>query len=191
MGLKEMRTSISDDIKEVLFTTDEIDEAVKRLATQINKDYEGKNLLLVSVLKGAVVFLSDLMREISIPCAIDFMAVSSYGASSESSGIVKIVKDLDIKLTGYDVLIIEDILDSGNTLQYLTGLLKARKPASLKICTLLDKPERREALVVPEYIGLKVPNAFIVGYGLDYRERYRNLPYIGVLKREIYEGYTE
>ena len=124
MGLKGMRTSINDDIEEVLFTTEEIAEAVKRLAGQINKDYEGKNLLLVSVLKGAVVFLSDLLREINIPCAIDFMAVSSYGASAESTGIVKIVKDLDIKLTGYDVLIVEDILDSGNTLLYLTGLLK-------------------------------------------------------------------
>jgi hypoxanthine phosphoribosyltransferase len=187
LGLKEMRTSINDDIEEVLFTAEEISTAVKRLAEQINKDYENKNLLLVSVLKGAVVFLSDLLREITIPCAIDFMAVSSYGSSSESSGIVKIVKDLDIKLTGYDVLIVEDILDSGNTLQYLTGLLKSRKPASLKVCTLLDKPERREALVVPDYFGLKVPNSFIVGYGLDYREKYRNLPYIGILKRNIYE----
>ncbi|NLO46643.1 MAG: hypoxanthine phosphoribosyltransferase [Clostridiales bacterium] len=186
-----MTTSIDNDIGEVIFTTDEISAAVKRLAAQINRDYKDKNLLLVSVLKGAVVFLSDLMREINISCSIDFMAVSSYGKHQESSGIVKITKDLDINLTGYDVLLVEDILDSGNTLQYLTVLLESRKPASLKVCTLLDKPERREALVVPDYIGLKVPNSFIVGYGLDYYEKYRNLPYIGVLKREVYEKLSE
>ena len=173
-------------IERILVDEQQIKEINKRLGEQISKDYEGKKLLLVSVLKGSVVFLADLMREISTPCNIDFMVVSSYGAGVKTSGVVKIIKDLDTKLDGYDILIVEDILDSGLTLSYLVDILKCRNPNSIKICTFLDKPERRVADIKADYIGTSVPDAFIVGYGLDYDEYYRNLPYVGILKPEVY-----
>ena len=157
------------------------------LGKQITEDYEGKNLLLVSVLKGSVVFMTDLMRQIDLRCSIDFMAVSSYGSGTKSSGVVKILKDLDRPIEEKDVLIVEDILDSGRTLQYIMGILQGRNPKSIRICTLFDKPERRAVPVEASYIGFEVPDEFIVGYGLDYNEIYRNLPYIGVLKPEVYE----
>lgn len=178
---------INDDIEKVFYSEEELRTIVKHLGKQISKDYEGKNLLLVSILKGSVVFMADLMREITVPCKIDFMCVSSYGdKTSNEHGAVKIVKDLDINLAGYDVLLVEDILDSGRTLNYVKSILLGRKPASLKICTLLDKPERRTVDIKADYYGAPVPDAFVVGYGLDYAELYRNLPYIGVLKEEIY-----
>lgn len=179
---------MKNDIKEVYFSAEEIDAIVKKLGKQISEDYKDKNLLLVSILKGSVIFMADLMRAIDIPCRIDFMSVSSYGAGTKTSGIVRIQKDLDISLEGYDLLLVEDILDSGKTLFYVRDMLKTRKPASIKICTLFDKPDRREADIYADYSGTLVPNEFIVGYGLDYDEKYRNLPYIGVLKPEIYEN---
>ena len=177
---------MENDIKEVYFTAQEIDKIVKRLGKQISEDYKDKNLLLVSILKGSVIFMADLMRSIDIPCRIDFMSVSSYGSGVKTSGIVKIQKDLDLNLEGYDLLIVEDILDSGKTLYYVRDMLRTRNPASIKICTLFDKPDRREADIHADYSGSLVPDEFIVGYGLDYDEKYRNLPYIGVLKPEIY-----
>lgn len=176
-----------NDIQRVLISEERLKEINAELGARITADYEGKNLLLVSILKGAVVFMTDIMREIKIPCVIDFMAVSSYGAQAKSSGVVKIIKDLDIDIKGYDVLIIEDILDSGRTLNYIIELLKSRNPASIKICTLLDKPAARVTPVKPDYVGTEIVNEFVVGYGLDYAEKYRNLPYIGILKREVYE----
>ncbi|NLB37099.1 MAG: hypoxanthine phosphoribosyltransferase [Clostridiales bacterium] len=176
-----------NDVKEILVNEEEIKQIVARLGSQITEDYKDKNLLLLSILKGSVVFMADLIRAIKIPCRLDFMAVSSYGNNIKSSGVVKIVKDLDIALEGYDLLIVEDILDSGKTLSYLSEILLKRNPKSLKICTFLDKPERREANICADYTGKAVPDKFVVGYGLDYDERYRNLPYIGVLKPEVYE----
>ncbi len=175
------------DIKKVLLTKEQLSEIVKKLGEQISNDYKGKNLMIVGVLKGSVVFMADLMRNIAIPCKIDFMAVSSYGSGTKSSGAVKIIKDLDIDLSGYDLLIVEDILDSGNTLSYLKNMLEARKPASVKICTLLDKPDRRTADITADYVGAVIPDEFVIGYGLDYDEYYRNLPYVGVLLESVYE----
>ncbi len=174
------------DIEEVLFSEEQISQIVARIGQEISRDYAGKNLLLVSVLKGSVVFMADLMRAITIPARIDFMATSSYGSGVKSSGVVRILKDLDLELKGYDILIVEDILDSGKTLQYLTRLLQSRGPASIRICTLFDKPERREVEVFPTYVGARIPDAFIVGYGLDYDEKYRNLPFVGILKPAVY-----
>ena len=179
---------MKQDIERVLYSEQEIAGTVHRLGAQISADYTGKNLLLVSVLKGAVVFMTDLMRSITIPCSIDFMATSSYGSGVKSSGVVKILKDLDRPIEGFDVLIVEDILDSGRTLQYIIELLQGRQPNSVRICTLFDKPEGRQVPIFADYVGLPVPNEFIVGYGLDYNELYRNLPYIGILKPEIYGG---
>lgn len=176
-----------NDIEKVLISEEELSAIVKDLGKRISADYKDKDLLLVSVLKGSVIFMADLMREITIPCNIDFMAVSSYGSGSKSSGVVKIIKDLDKSIEGKDLLIIEDILDSGRTLSYIREILMARGPKSIRICTLFDKPERREVDLFADYIGTKVPNEFIVGYGLDYDEYYRNLPYIGALKRSVYE----
>lgn len=176
-----------NDILKVYYSEDELDSMVKRLGKQISGDYKGKNLLLVSVLKGSVVFMADLMRAISIPCAIDFMAVSSYGSGTTNSGVVKIIKDLDVNLDGYDLLIVEDILDSGRTLSYIKGLLQGRNPNSIRICTLLDKPERRTVDLEADYVGGEVPDEFVVGYGLDFDEKYRNLPFIGILKPYVYE----
>ena len=176
------------DIESVLFTEEKIQEIVQRVGGEISRDYKDKNLLLVSVLKGSVVFMADLMRAITIPCRIDFMAVSSYGSGTKTSGVVKIIKDLDIPLEGYDLLLVEDILDSGMTLSYIMEILQSRGPRSIRICTLFDKPERRQAEVDATYVGTQVPDAFIVGYGLDYDEKYRNLPYVGVLKPQVYGG---
>lgn len=177
---------MKNDILKVLVTENELNQKVNEIGAAISRDYEGKNLLLVSILKGSVTFMADLMRAISIPLKIDFMAVSSYGSGVKTSGVVKIIKDLDIDLSGYDVLIVEDILDSGMTLKYITELLKTRGTKSIKIATLLDKPSRRKADVKADYYGFDIPDEFVVGYGLDYDEKYRNLSYIGVLKPEVY-----
>ncbi|MBQ1187199.1 MAG: hypoxanthine phosphoribosyltransferase [Clostridia bacterium] len=179
---------MNKDIEKVLLSEEELKEINKRLGKQITEDYKDKNLLVVSVLKGSVMVMADLLREIKIPCRIDFMAVSSYGSGTSTSGSVKIIKDLDINLEGYDLLIVEDILDSGVTLSSLKEILLTRGPASVKICTLLDKPERRKADIVADYVGAQIPDAFVVGYGLDYDEKYRNLPYVGILKPSVYEG---
>ncbi len=178
--------SMHDDIKTVLISEEALQAKVAELGAQISKDYQGKNLVLVSILKGSVVFMADLMRAVSIPCSIDFMVVSSYGSGTTTTGLVKIIKDLDEDLSGKDVLIVEDILDTGVTLSNLVPMLKMRNPNSVKICTILDKPSRRKADVQPDYEGFQVPDEFVVGYGLDYDEKYRNLPYIGVLKPEVY-----
>ncbi len=175
------------DIAKVLLSEEEIREIVKKLGKRITEDYKDKNLLLVSVLKGSVMFMADLMREIDLHCKIDFMAVSSYGAGTATTGSVKIIKDLTIDLSGYDLLIVEDILDSGVTLSNLRELLMTRHPASFKICTFLDKPERRKADIKADYVGAEIPDAFVVGYGLDYNEKYRNLSYLGVLDPKVYE----
>ncbi|MBE6748704.1 MAG: hypoxanthine phosphoribosyltransferase [Ruminococcaceae bacterium] len=179
---------MNEDIKKVLIDENELNAVVKRLGEQITADYKGKEVLLIGILKGSVIFMADLMRAIDLPCNIDFMAVSSYGSGTESSGRVKINKDLDNDIKDKDIIIIEDILDSGKTLYYIRDILSARKPASIKICTLFDKPERREADIKADYVGSLVPNEFIVGYGLDYSEYYRNLPFIGVLKESVYEN---
>ena len=179
--------SMHDDIKTVLVSEEQLKAKVAELGAQISRDYAGKNLVLVSILKGSVVFMADLMRAVSIPCNIDFMVVSSYGGSNTtSSGLVKIIKDLDGDLSGKDVLIVEDILDTGVTLSNLVPMLKMRNPNSVKICTILSKPSRRKVDIEPDYCGFEVPDEFVVGYGLDYDEKYRNLPYVGVLKPEVY-----
>lgn len=178
---------MNQDIDHVLVSEEQLKAKVAELGEQISRDYEGHNLLLVSILKGSVVFMADLMRAIRIPCAIDFMVVSSYGgANTSTTGLVKIVKDLDQDLTGKDVLIVEDILDTGVTLSHLVPMLQMRNPKSVKICTILDKPTRRKADIRPDYEGFQVPDEFVVGYGLDFDETYRNLPYVGVLKPEVY-----
>ncbi|MBQ7096228.1 MAG: hypoxanthine phosphoribosyltransferase [Clostridia bacterium] len=177
-----------NDIKEVLFTEEQLKGKMAELGASITKDYAGKDLLLVSILKGSVIVMADLMREVDLPAQIDFMNVSSYGAGTETKGSVKILKDLDVDIKGKDVLIVEDILDSGVTLHNLIGMLEQRQPASIEICTLFSKPARRKVEVEAKYIGYEIPDAFIVGYGLDYAEKYRNLPYVGVLKEEVYGG---
>jgi hypoxanthine phosphoribosyltransferase len=177
---------MEQDILEVLFSEEQLDKRVSEIAAEINRDYAGKNLILVSVLRGSFVFMADLVRKIELPCLIDFMSVSSYGKGSTSSGQVQITKDLSEDISGMDVIVVEDILDSGNTLSYLLRLLEQRHPASIRLCTLLDKPERRVKPVEVHYSGFTIPDAFVVGYGLDYAEKYRNLPYIGILKPEIY-----
>lgn len=177
-----------EDIERVLLTAEDIDRAVRRIGEQISRDYKWKNLMVVGVLKGSVVFMADLIRHITVPLRMDFLAISSYGGGAKSSGVVRILKDLEYPIEGYDVLIVEDILDSGLTLSYIADMLEARNPASIRICTLLNKPERRRVRVEPDYEGYKVPDEFVVGYGLDYNECYRNLPYIGILKRSVYEG---
>ena len=173
-------------IERVLISSDEIKQICKRLGEQITRDYTGKKLLVVSVLKGAVVFMADLLREIKCDCVIDFIAVSSY-SGTKTTGVVKFKKDLDIDPDGMDILIVEDILDSGVTLSYLSSVLMGRNAASIKICTLLDKPANRKADIKADYVGQVVPDAFIIGYGLDYNEKYRNLPYIGILSPSAYE----
>ncbi len=174
------------DVKEILFTEEIIEQKIKELGSMISRDYQGKELILIGVLKGANIFMGDLMRKISIPIKIDFMAVSSYGISTESSGVVKIIKDLDESIEDKHVLIIEDIIDTGLTLHYLYENLWSRRPKTLKICTLLDKPERRKVNIKVDYKGFDIPDEFIVGYGIDYAERYRNLPYVGILRNELY-----
>lgn len=179
--------SMHQDIDHILVSEEQLKVKVAELGAQISADYKGRDLLLVSILKGAVVFMADLMRAVTIPCGIDFMVVSSYGgANTSSTGLVKIIKDLDQDLTGKDVLIVEDILDTGITLSHLMPMLQMRRPNSLRLCTILSKPSRRKADIEPDYCGFEVPDEFVVGYGLDYDEKYRNLPYVGVLKPEVY-----
>jgi hypoxanthine phosphoribosyltransferase len=169
-------------VGEILVQPDDLSRRVRELGEQISADYAGKDLLLVGVLKGAVFFLSDLMRHIRVPCEVDFMAVASYGSATDSSGVVRILKDLDAAIENRHVLIVEDIIDSGLTLQYLLRNLGAREPASVEVCALLTKPERRKVELKPRYVGFEIPNRFVVGYGLDHAERYRNLPYVAVLE---------
>lgn len=175
------------DIKEIVFTKEDIQKKVNELASRITSDYKGKDLIVVGILKGSVLFMVDLLKEINLPCKIDFMMVSSYGNSTESSGKPKIIKDLEYSIENKDILIVEDIIDSGITLEFLLRYLKDRKANSVEIVTLLNKTERRKADVSIKYSGFKAPNEFLVGYGMDYAEKYRNLPFIGVLKPEIYE----
>ncbi|WP_367925022.1 hypoxanthine phosphoribosyltransferase [uncultured Ruthenibacterium sp.] len=181
-----MKDNMREDVLRVLISEEEIRAKVKEMGKKITEDYKNSNLMLVTVLKGAVVFLADVMREIDVPAEIDFMVVSSYGAGVKSSGVVKIVKDLDVPLEGKDILIVEDILDSGLTLSYIKELLASRGPKSIRIATLLDKPSRRKVDLQADYVGFSVPDEFVIGYGLDYDEKYRNLPYIGILKPEVY-----
>jgi len=176
-----------NDIQRVLISEEQLSAKVAELGAAISRDYEGKKLMIIGVLKGSVVFMADLLRKITIPVEMDFMAVSSYGAGVKTTGVVKILKDLDRLIEGYHVLIVEDILDSGMTLSYLTELLRDRSPASIRIATLLDKPERRKVDISPDYVGFTVPDEFVVGYGLDYAELYRNLPYVGILAPHVYE----
>ena len=168
-------------VGEILVQRDDLEHRVGELGSRISADYEGRELLLVGVLKGAVFFLSDLMRRLEVPCSVDFMAVASYGSSTDTSGVVRILKDLDDPIDGRDVLIVEDIVDSGLTLSYLLRTLRARNPASLEVCALLTKPERRKVELPIKYVGFEIPNRFVIGYGLDYGERYRNLPYVAAL----------
>ena len=179
--------NMDNDIDHVLVSEAELKAKVAELGARITRDYEGRDLLLVSILKGSVVFMADLMRAVKMPCAIDFMVVSSYGgANTSSTGLVKIIKDLDADLTGKDVLCVEDILDTGITLSKLVPDLTMRHPSSVQICTILSTRSRRMADIEPDYCGFEVPDEFVVGYGLDYDEKYRNLPYVGVLKPEVY-----
>ena len=179
------QTELERGVGEVLIDEDRLQERIRELGREVSSDYAGRELLLVGVLKGAVFFMADLMRSLTVPCEIDFMAISSYGASTDSSGVVRILKDLDLNIEGRHVLVVEDIIDSGLTLSYLIRNLEARGPASLEICALLTKPERREIDVPVRYTGFEIPNRFVVGYGLDFAERYRNLPYVGVLDESL------
>lgn len=177
-----------NDIQEVLFSEQQLADKVAELGARISADYEGKNPLVVSVLKGSYVFMADLTRKITIPCNVDFMAVSSYGEGTKTTGEVQIIKDIGSKIDGRHLIIVEDILNSGVTLSFLMKILKARGAASIRLCTLLSKPERRKVDVPVDYLGFEIPDAFVVGYGLDYAEKYRNLPYIGILKPSVYGG---
>jgi hypoxanthine phosphoribosyltransferase len=179
------QTELERVVSEVLVDRDALAERIAELGEQISEDYEGRDLLLVGVLKGAVFFMADLMRHVDVPCEVDFMAISSYGAATDSSGVVRILKDLDINIRDRHVLVVEDIIDSGLTLSYLVRNLSAREPASLEICALLTKPARREIEVPVRYVGFEIPNRFVIGYGLDFAERYRNLPYVGVLNERL------
>jgi hypoxanthine phosphoribosyltransferase len=172
-------------VESVLIEEDVLQARISELGDEISADYAGRDLLLMGVLKGAVFFMADLMRRLTVPCEIDFMAISSYGAATDSSGVVRILKDLDINIEGRHVLVVEDIIDSGLTLSYLVRNLEARDPASLEICALLTKPDRREIEVDVRYVGFEIPNRFVIGYGLDFAERYRNLPYVGVLHGDL------
>ncbi|MCC2684424.1 MAG: hypoxanthine phosphoribosyltransferase [Paenibacillaceae bacterium] len=175
-----------DDILQILHSESEIDGKVRELGEQLSRDFQDKNPLVICVLKGAFVFMADLIKRITIPLEIDFMAVSSYGQSTKSSGIVKIIKDLDISVEGRNVVIVEDIIDSGLTLSYLIDVLERRNAMSIAIVTMFDKPGRRTVELEPDYKGFTIPDAFVVGYGLDYAEKYRNLPFVGILKQEVY-----
>lgn len=179
---------MKNDIKEILFTEQQLMDKVAELGARITEDYEGKNPLIVSVLKGSYVFMADLTRKIDTACNVDFMVVSSYGQGTKTSGEVQIIKDIGQKIEGRDLIIVEDILDSGVTLSYLMKVLEARGANSIRLCTLLSKPERHKVEVAIDYLGFEIPDEFVVGYGLDYAEKYRNLPYIGILKPEVYGG---
>jgi hypoxanthine phosphoribosyltransferase len=176
------QTELERDVAEILIDEDRLRSRVVELGEEISADYAGRDLLLIGVLKGAVFFMADLMRTLTIPCEIDFMAISSYGAQTDSSGVVRILKDLDINIEGRDVLVVEDIIDSGLTLSYLMRNLESREPASLEVCALLTKPERREVELPTRYVGFEIPDKFAIGYGLDHAEKYRNLPYVAALK---------
>ena len=175
------------DVEQMLFTEADIAARVAAIGKQITEDFEGKNPLLIAVLKGSFMFMADLARHVETSCNIEFLGVSSYGNKSETTGAVRITRDLEYDIEGRHIIVVEDILDSGLTLNYLCGYLENRKPASITLCTLLDKPERRQVEVHPQYIGFTIPDAFVVGYGLDFAEKYRNLPYIGILKPEVYQ----
>ena len=177
---------LTSDVAKVLIDHEQIQARVRELGAQITEDYRGQDLLLLCILKGGIVFLTDLMRHIAIPHEIEFMAISSYGAATESSGIVRIVMDLATSIQGRNVLIVEDIVDTGTTLAYVKDMLQTRGPRSLRVCTLLNKPERRQVDVVLDYVGFDIPNEFVIGYGLDFNEHYRNLPFVGVLRCELY-----
>ncbi len=185
---KFSRPDMHDDIAAVLVNEATIAARVHELGAALSKEYAGKDLLLISVLKGSVVFMADLVRSITVPHEIDFMATSSYGSGTSSSGVVRILKDLSISIEGRNVVVVEDIIDSGHTLNYLLRLLRDRNPATLRVMTLLDKPDRREVDIPVDWVGFSIPNEFVVGYGLDYNEVYRNLPYIGVLSPSVYSG---
>lgn len=178
---------MENDLESILLSQEQIQQKVQELAAQITQDYRGKDLLAVCILKGSIIFFADLIRKIHLPLETDFVAISSYGHSTSSSGVVRILKDLDQNIQDRNVLVIEDIIDSGLTLKYLLENLSSRKPASLNVCTLLDKPQRRTVEIHTAYNGFSIPDQFVVGYGLDYAEKYRNLPYIGILKPEIYQ----
>lgn len=178
---------LENDIQEILFTERQLKNRVNEIARQIEADYAGQEIMLVSILRGSFVFTADLCRAIDLPCVVDFMSVSSYGSGTSSTGQVQITRDLSEDITGRNLIVVEDILDSGNTLSYLLKILEQRHPASLRLCALLDKPERRVKSVDLHYRGFAIPDAFVVGYGLDYAEKYRNLPYIGILKPSVYE----
>jgi hypoxanthine phosphoribosyltransferase len=178
-------TDLTDGIEEILVDEAALQARVAELGAEISADYRDRDLLLIGVLKGAIFFMADLMRQIDLPCEVDFMAISSYGAGVDSSGVVRILKDLDMPIENRNVVIVEDIVDSGLTLSYLLRNLEARQPASLEICALLTKPDRRENDVECRYVGFEIPNRFVIGYGLDFAERYRNLPYIGVLREDL------
>jgi hypoxanthine phosphoribosyltransferase len=179
------QTELERAVGEVLIDQETLAARVTELGAEVSADYEGRDLLLIGVLKGAVFFMADLMRHLTVPCEVDFMAISSYGDATDSSGIVRILKDLDINIEGRHVLVVEDIIDSGLTLSYLIRNLESREPASLEVCALLTKPSRREIDVPVRYVGFEIPNKFVVGYGLDFAERYRNLPYVGVLDEHL------
>jgi hypoxanthine phosphoribosyltransferase len=179
------QTELERAVGEILIDEEALSSRVAELGAEVSADYQGRDLLLIGVLKGAVFFMADLMRHVTVPCEVDFMAISSYGDSTDSSGIVRILKDLDINIEGRDVLVVEDIIDSGLTLSYLMRNLESREPASLEVCALMTKPARREIDVPVRYIGFEIPNRFVVGYGLDFGERYRNLPYVAVLSAEF------
>jgi len=178
---------MKNDVQKILYSREELEIKIKDMGEKISIDYKGKDLVLIGVLKGSVMFMAELMKSISIPCSMDFMAVSSYGNSTTTSGVVRILKDLDDEIEGKHVLIIEDIIDSGTTLKYLMEYLRGRKPSSVEIACLLNKPERRRVELNARYIGFNVPDYFLVGFGLDFAQKYRNLPYIGILKEEIYK----
>ena len=179
---------LEKDIESVVFSAEQLKQRVREIAAEIERDYAGKEIMLISVLRGSFVFMADLCRAIDLPCTIDFMSVSSYGKGTTSSGQVQITKDLSEDITDRHIIVVEDILDSGNTLSYLLKILENRHPASIRLCTLLDKPDRRVKPVQVHYSGFTIPDAFVVGYGLDYAEKYRNLPYIGILKPRVYGG---
>ena len=179
---------LEQDIQEILFSGEQLKTRVSELARQIEADYAGQEIMFIGILRGSFIFLADLCREVNLPCTLDFMSVSSYGGGTTSSGQIQIIKDLSEDISGRHIIVVEDILDSGNTLSYLLNILEHRHPASIRLCALLDKPERRVKPVRLHYCGFSIPDAFVVGYGLDYAERYRSLPYIGVLKPEVYSG---
>ena len=183
--MNKVKNELSAAVSEILIDEETLHGRIAELGARVSDDYRGEDLLLIGVLKGAIFFMADLMRSIEIPCEVDFMAISSYGAGIDSSGVVRILKDLDVSIEGRNVLVVEDIIDSGLTLSYLLRNLEAREPASLEVCALLTKPERRENDVACRYVGFEIPNRFVIGYGLDFAERYRNLPFVGVLRDEL------